>query len=82
MDKLKQENNLNDKKTSSKGKTTEELTKRHLKDKNDKITDEDIRNIEIETSVKPEEPLKLKKKHAHDVDKDNPKSTPWDIISE
>jgi hypothetical protein len=64
------------------GKSTEALTKRHLKDKNDKITDDDIRNIQIDTSVDRDEVIPLNKKRAHDADKDNPKSTPWDIISE
>ena len=69
-------------KPSSGGKTTEELTKRHMKDKNDKITDEDIRSIRIDTSVNEDEPLDIPKEHPHDVDKDNKKATPWDIISE
>ena len=63
-------------------KSTDELRKRHLKDKNDKITDDDIRKLKVDTSVDEEEPLPLDKNHPHDVDKDNRKSTPWDIISE
>jgi len=69
-------------KPDTNGNSTEALTKRHLKDKNDKITDEDIRNIRIDTYVDPEEPLDIPKKHPHDVDKDNKTSTPWDVISE
>jgi hypothetical protein len=78
-------NNKSVEKTTPKsisGKSTDALTKRHLKDKNDKITDDDIRNIQIDTSVDSDEPLPLKNNRPHDVDKDNPKSTPWDIISE
>ncbi len=68
---------------SNSGKnSTEALTKRHLKDKNDKITDEDIRNIKIDTNVNSEDPLELEEDRPHDVDKDNKTSTPWDVISE
>ena len=70
-------------KSAAKGKTTEELTQRHLKDKNHKISDEDIRNIQVSTGNDSEdEPDIPDEKRAHDVDKDNPKSTPWDVISE
>jgi hypothetical protein len=74
----------NSRSKESRGKTTEELRRRHLSDKNDKITDDDIRNIRIDTSVDAGEGLDLPKgkNRPHDVDKDNKTSTPWDVISE
>lgn len=67
--------------------TTDEIVKRHLSDKNDKITDEDFENLRIDLSLpkdKAHEPLPIKKgkERPKDVEKDNVTTTPWDVISE
>ncbi len=64
--------------------TAKEIVKRHLKDKNDIITEEDMKNIQIETGLAGEEPLKIPNttKRPKDEDKDNQYITPWDTISE
>ena len=71
-------------KPSKTGQSTEELTRKHLGNQDNHITDEDIRNIQITTEVLPGEGLKLPKgrKRPKDTDKDNEKTTPWDVISE
>jgi len=65
-------------------KTAKEIVKRHLKDKNDIITEEDIKNIKIETGLAGEEPLDIPNKtnRPKDEDKDHKYTTPWDVISE
>jgi hypothetical protein len=63
-----------------KGETLKEKIHRHLNDKDDKITDEDIRNAIVGESAIPdieEEGEKM----AEEVPKDK-KTTPWDILSE
>ena len=69
------------------GKTAAEIVKRHLNDKDDKITSEDLENLKIDLSIpkdKAHEPLPIKedKERPKDADKDNTITTPWDVISE
>lgn len=77
----------NNRKSSSKGKTAKEIVKRHLSDKNDKITQDDMKNVRIDLSVpkdRAHQPLKIKKgkERPKDEEKDNITLTPWDVISE
>ena len=74
-------------KTISRGKTAEEIVKRHFSDKNDKITRQDFEDLKIDLSLpkdRAHEPLAIKadKERPKDVDKDNTVTTPWDVISE
>ena len=69
------------------GKTAKEIVKRHLSNKDDKITNEDFKNLKIDLSLpkdKAHKPLPIKndKQRPKDSDKDNTITTPWDVISE
>ena len=69
------------------GNTSNEIVKRHLSDKDDKITNEDLENLKIDLSIpkdKAHEPLPIKndKERPKDADKDQTITTPWDVISE
>jgi hypothetical protein len=80
------ENNSNPKRKAN-GKTANEIVKRHISDKDDKITKEDFENLYIDLSLpkdKAHEPLPIKndKERPKDADKDNAVTTPWDVISE
>ena len=73
--------------TSKRGKTASEIVKRHRSDKNDKITEDDMKTVRIDLSVpkdRAHEPLKIKKgkERPKDEEKDNTTVTPWDVISE
>ena len=67
-----------------KKKTTSQIVKRHLSNKDDKITEEDFRNLSLDLSVGENEPLDIKegKDRPKDVEKDNTVTTPWDVINE
>ena len=72
---------------STSQKTASEIVKRHMSNKDDKITDEDFKNLKIDLSLpkdKAHEPLPIKpgKERPKDGDKDNTIATPWDVISE
>jgi len=74
-------------KRAGKGNTTKEIVKRHLSDKEDKITDDDLRHLKIDLSIpkdRAHKPLPIKKdpERPHDSEKDNTHLTPWDVISE
>jgi hypothetical protein len=74
-------------KQRTQGKTSDEIVKRHLSNKDDKITNEDLENLKIDLSIpkdKAHEPLPVKndKERPKDADKDNTVTTPWDVISE
>jgi hypothetical protein len=74
-------------KQKANSKTAKEIVKRHLSDKDDKITNEDFKNLRIDLSLpkdKAHEPLPIKndKERPKDSDKDNTITTPWDVISE
>ena len=87
---LKGEKNTESKNKSKQkvnGKTANEIVKRHLSDKDDKITNEDFENLKIDLSLpkdKAHKPLAIKndKERPKDSDKDNTITTPWDVISE
>ena len=79
--------NSNKRRQKKNGKTAKEIVKRHLSDKDDKITKEDLENLKIDLSLpkdKAHEPLPIKndKERPKDADKDNTITTPWDVISE
>jgi hypothetical protein len=79
--------NNNKRKQKTNDKTASEIVKRHLSDKDDKITNEDFENLRIDLSLpkdKAHEPLPIKndKERPKDEDKDNTIITPWDVISE
>ena len=74
-------------KSSPKGQTAEEIVKRHLSDKDDKITDDDFKHLKIDLSIPKDKahkplPIKKDKKRPKDSEKDNETITPWDVISE
>lgn len=86
VDQKKREKNKRQKSTP-KGRTTQEIVKRHLSDKNDKITEDDLKHLKIDLSVPKDnarQPLKIKKgkERPKDGEKDNTTLTPWDVISE
>ena len=83
----KQTKNNNNARSTSKGKTAKEIVKRHLSNKEDKITDDDLRHLKIDLSVPKDRahkplPIKKDKKGPKDSEKDNSTLTPWDVISE
>jgi hypothetical protein len=76
-----------DKKPASKGLTAKQIVKRHIQNKNDKITEDDIKNVNIDHSLpkdKAHQPLPISPdtERPKDEDKDNNRATPWDVISE
>ena len=80
------ENNNNPKRKAN-SKTADEIVKRHLNDKDDKITKEDFENLHIDLSLPKDKahkplPIKKDKERPKDADKDNTMTTPWDVISE
>ena len=75
------------KKSSSKGLTAKQIVKRHIRDKNDIITEDDMTNVRIDSSLprdKAHQPLPISAdtERPKDEDKDNKTTTPWDVISE
>ena len=62
-----------------KGETLDEKVQRHLKDKNDIITDEDIRDVVVGTIPPAEE---VKSEELADELSKKKKITPWDILDE
>ena len=74
-------------KQRTQGKTSDEIVKRHLSNKDDKITKEDLENLKIDLSIpkdKAHEPLPIKndKDRPKDAEKDKTITTPWDVIGE
>jgi hypothetical protein len=74
-------------KNIQKGKTSAEIVKRHLSDKDDKITEDDLKNLHIDLSLPGDEaheplPIKKNKQRPKDSEKDKDTLTPWDVISE
>lgn len=81
------DNSKKGKHTPKTGKTSAEIVKRHLSNKDDKITDDDLRNVRIDTSTPGDEapeplPIEPKKERPKDGEKDNTTLTSWDVISE
>jgi len=83
--------NKNDKKDSPcdlpETRSISEIVHKHLRDKNDHITDEDIRNADIDPNVNELEDLHRDdtEKNKEDVDMENKQGgkdqiTPWDVI--
>ena len=74
-------------KNSSKGLTAKQIVKRHILDENDVITEDDMTNVKIVSSLpkdKAHQPLSISAdtERPKDEDKDNKTATPWDVISE
>ncbi len=68
-------------------KTPKQIVDKHIKDKNDVITEEDFKNVQLDLGVNSEtthEPLDLpdNSERPKDEGKDHNKVTPWDVISE
>ena len=63
-----------------KGETLDEKVQRHLKDKNDIITDEDLRDVVIGGITTQEE--KKGEEMADDLAEKKTTTTPWDILNE
>ncbi len=68
-------------------KTAREVVNRHLSNENDKITEDDFKNLKIDLSLPKDKahaplPIKEGKERPKDGDKDNTITTPWDVISE
>lgn len=73
------------KKSSKKGKTSHELMKEHIHDKDHKVSDEDFSNMEVGADLKlqDEKPLEFPgKNHPKDEDKDPKITTPWDVLKD
>jgi len=70
-------------KSGNKGKTPKQVVRKHIQDKNDVITEDDFKNLDISNDTA-EEVLEIPddKKRPKDEDKDPEMITPWDIISE
>jgi hypothetical protein len=74
-------------KSGKKGKTPKQVVRKHIRDKNDVITEEDFKNLDISVNVSNDtatEVLEIPddKKRPKDEDKDPKIVTPWDVISE
>jgi hypothetical protein len=68
------------------GKTAKQIMSKHIKDKDDVITEEDFKNLNIELELPKDEahqsiPIDDNTKRPKDEDKDPVVATPWDIIS-
>lgn len=74
-------------KSRSTGKTAQEIVNRHVHDKNDVITEEDFKNVNInagdlnDTSLQPLQ-IPNDAERPKDEQKDHKVITPWDVISE
>jgi hypothetical protein len=74
-------------KSHSMGKTTGQIMRRHIRDKNDVITEEDFRNLNIDPDIFNEpayQPLQPPgdTERPKDENKDPKVLIPWDIISQ
>lgn len=76
-------------KMTGKAKTTKQIMTRHIQDKNDVITDEEFKDLNLELDVTKDavhEPLLISndserpKDEDKDKDKDPKVMTPWDVI--
>jgi len=71
----------------STGKTTEQIMRRHIRDRNDVITEEDFRNLNTGPDISDNptyQPLQIPigTERPKDEDKDPKILIPWDIISQ
>lgn len=72
-------------KPSSKSLSAKQIVKRHMEDKNALITEDDMKNVKIDSSLPSEDdPLlfPLETERPKDAVKDKETTTPWDIINE
>jgi hypothetical protein len=74
------------KRSSYTGKTPKQLMSKHIRDKNDIITEEDFKNLNISIDVSndiAQQSLEIPddKERPKDEDKDPAVVTPWDLIS-
>jgi hypothetical protein len=74
-------------KSGKKGKTPKQVVRKHIRDKNDVISEEDFKNLDISVDISNDtanEVLEIPddKKRPKDEDKDPKIVTPWDVISE
>ena len=83
----KETDNQSPKKSGKKGKTPKQVVRKHIRDKNDVISEEDFKNLDISVDVNNDtanEVLEIPgdKKRPKDEDKDPKTVTPWNVISE
>jgi hypothetical protein len=67
--------------------TAKQIVNRHIKVKDDVITEEDMKHVKIDSSVPKDKahrplPISSSKKRPKDEDKDPEIVTPWDVINE
>ena len=72
--------------STSKGRTTQQLMRKHIQDANDVITDEDFKNLHLDLELPNDEahqPLIISNNtdRPKDEDKDPKVLTPWDLIN-
>jgi hypothetical protein len=62
--------------------TTEELMRKHMEDPDHNISEEEFRDVQINTETKEDDKPDLEggDERPHDVDKDHRFKTPWDVI--
>lgn len=73
-------------KSGSNGKTAKQVMNKHIKDKNDVISEEDFKNLNVGTEIindSTHEPLEISNdpERPKDEDKDPKIVTPWDVIT-
>jgi len=66
--------------------TAKERVNQHIQDKNDVITEEDMKDVHLDLGVPKDHahqplPIPNKDERPHDEDKDHKNVTPWDVIS-
>ncbi len=79
--------NGNIRKSRSTGKTAQEIVNKHVHDKNDVITEEDFKNLDIDATDSNDtllQPLQIPNdtERPKDEQKDHKVITPWDVINE
>lgn len=72
-------------KSSSTGKTPKQTMSKHIRDKDDVITDEDFKNLNISVDISDDTAHQLLEipaddERPKDEDKDHSVVTPWDVI--
>ena len=73
-------------KSSSKGLTATEMVRKKIRE-NSTITEDDMKNVKIDSSLPKDKehqplPISADSERPKDEDKDNKRTTPWDVISE
>ena len=72
-------------KSGNTGKTPKQVVRKHIQDKNDVITDEDFKNLNISNNISNDAAHQVleipdDKQRPKDEDKDPVVVTPWDVI--